>query len=327
MRSLSLTCLLFTVLFGCPGASADDQDDAAWRQEERDLSFTLDPDGFQFTSERHSRLGDDRLVGTFDATAAVLTYDFAATGPGNATELRVGLAWQALVEFRDLDHDGRFGLADEAVQTLAVPSLPVTVATTPNLPGRHSALVTYALPINTSKSPLPTGQAIGPQGTLRIEFTVVSASIGAGAAAQSPLDVAFQVEVSDFPYDSSGTLLALVAQGSGKDLEPGLLGLAMAADGLSTSVSWAKGGRADGASFNTALSTLLQEPGKATMSIVFPHAQEVGQAGVVTSQRQQAPLAPVVHALIDGDWRWYLAGIAAVSVLLGGPSLARLRRN
>ncbi len=326
MRASPLTWLLLLALLGLSTASAGGQGDAAWRQEERDLAFTLDPGGFHFASDRHSDLGDDRLVGSFEATPAVLSYALAATSPGNATALNVALTWQALVEFRDVDGDGRFGLADDAVQTIAVPGLPATVTATPNLPGRHSVLITYALPLNTSKGPLPTGQPPGPQGTMRLGFTVVAAPSGVGDAAQGPLDVAFQVEVSEFPYESSGTLLALVAQASSREFQSRPLGVTTASDGLSTDVSWAKVGRADGSTFDTALSTLVQEPGKATMSIVFPSARDVEQAGVVTAQRQQSAVPQVVQALIEGEWPWYLAGVGAVAVLFGGPSLWRLRR-
>src|SRR5688500_8706913 len=85
-------------------------EDIAWRLAPRDLAVRGSDSGFTFTSGRDSALGTDTLSGAFDARAARLATALRVDRPDPAS-LRMDVAWDRLVEYRDVDGDGLYGLA------------------------------------------------------------------------------------------------------------------------------------------------------------------------------------------------------------------------
>ncbi|HJQ93962.1 MAG TPA: hypothetical protein VJ874_06755, partial [Candidatus Thermoplasmatota archaeon] len=116
MNPASLLATLAVALLLAPLAgAADAEEDTAWGMEARTLDVRGHATGFDFTSTRDSALGADSITGGFDAPSARLTTALLATRP-EAASVRIDLAWTGLVEYRDTDGDGLYGLADETVQ-------------------------------------------------------------------------------------------------------------------------------------------------------------------------------------------------------------------
>jgi hypothetical protein len=309
---LALACL--------PLAAAAPAEDQAWRLDRREVSASALPDSAVLTSRRDSGLGEDELTATLDGAAARLDVRLAATEP-DAAAAGVTLSWRWLVEYRDADGDGRYGLDDPAVQRIAIPSLRHSVVVAPIVAGGQSAVATYALPSNSTQPfPIP-----GTGGSLRITVALLPAPASVGGEPVDPTQAAVSAEVRGFPYEDPDTALALVGDASS---EGPLLaqdgGVTRTAGPLRVQAAWLPVAKADGAD-RPAATTAATEGGGADLVQSWPRGGEVSQSGAVSVQRW----ADVAAALgeLAGDWRFYTLGVAAVGLAFGVPSALRLRRE
>lgn len=309
---LALVCL--------PLAAAAPVEDQAWRLDRREVTATALPDSALLASRRDSGLGQDELTATLDAAAARLDVRLAATEP-DAAAAGVTLSWLWLVEYRDADGDGRYGLADPAVQRIAIPSLPHSVVVAPIVAGGQSAVATYSLPSNSSQPfPIP-----GTGGSLRLTVALVTAPASLGGSPVDPTQAAVSAEVRGFPFSGSDTALALVGEASS---EGPLLaqdgGVSRSSGPLKVTASWLPAAKADGAD-RPATTTAATKGGGADVVQSWPRGEQVSQSGTVSVSRW----ADVAAALgeLAGDWRLYTLGVAAVGLAFGVPSVRRLRKE
>jgi hypothetical protein len=284
-------------------------------------------DGLQFSSARDSALGDDLLTGTVNAPAGRLDARFMSVEP-EAAELALTVTWQRLVEYRDADGDGRFGLADPELQRIAIAQLPATTTVTPLLGGGQSATVTYTLPINES-DPSPLPGVPRQHGSLRLTFALVPRSASVASAALDPTDLGLGVEVRDFPYGAADTRLALVSEVAtlAPRLDREAAGVSLASGGVTLGLRWDETALADGARQSATVTTVSGRADQVTVIQSMPRGDRVEQDGGMTAQRWTAGVVEAIRDLPLGDWRFYTLGLAAVAVGLGVPSLRRLRER
>lgn len=320
----ALALLAFATLVA-PGAAAATED-VAWRLEARSIALVQDGGGFTYSSARSSGLGDDLLSGTFDADPPRLDARIDASSP-DATVASLQVDWTELVEYRDADGDGRFGLADPVVQRIPLAGLPSSTVVTPVLGGR-AATVRYTLPANESEpaSPLPVPSE---RGEFRLTFTLVAAPTTVAGRAVGPTDLALGAAVERFPYVAGDSRLALLSEvaTSLPRLDHEADGVALASGPLTFRLAWATAASSDGVAHPapaTALSTGAQ---RALLVQSWPRGDQVGQDGGVSAQRWSDAGAAVLERLPPGDWRFFALGVAVVALALGLPSLRRLRET
>lgn len=322
LASLALACLATVAL--APAAAALTED-VAWRLEPRGIAMASTADGFTYSSDRDSALGDDLLSGSFQADPPRLDARLTARDP-EAADGRLTVEWRELVEYRDADGDGRFGLADPVAQRMALAGLPSTSVVAPVLGGR-SATVTYSLPDNASRSgPLPVP---GDQGTLTLTFTLVSSPATIAGHALDPADLGLGAEVRGFPYVAEDTRLALVSDVAtplpSLDHAADGLGVALGAGALTLRLAW-EDALADGVAHPAPATVVSGSAERAHLVQSWPRGDEVGQRGSVAAQHW-ADAGAVLEALPPGDWRFFALGLGAVALGLGIPSLRRLRED
>jgi hypothetical protein len=314
-RLLTAAVLLLACL---PLAAAAPVEDQAWRLERREVTASALPDAVVLTSRRDSGLGEDDLVATLDAASARLDVRLASTRPDTASAGLV-LTWRWLVEYRDADGDGRYGLADPAVQRVAIAPLPHSAVATPLLDGQ-SATATYSLPGNgTEPVALP-----GTGGTLRITVALAPSPTTVAGEAIDPTQAFVSTEVRGFPYREGNTLLALVGDAaSGGPVRAQDGGVARTSGPLAVENLWQPSARTDGADRPATTTAATDSGGSADWVQSWPRGQQVSQSGSVSVQRW----ADVAAALgeLAGDWRFFTLGVAAVAVAFGVPSWRRSR--
>jgi hypothetical protein len=323
--------LAFALLLLAPLAgAAEGEEDLAWRMESRTLQVRGHDGGFTFTSSRESALAADLLSGGFDASSARLTTALLASRP-ETSSLRLDVAWTGLAEYRDLDGDGLYGLADETVQSIAVAGLPHQTVVTPLLAGGHTATVSYTLPENGSRpDPVIGGGGIpGSRGALRLTFVLVPVPTTVGASLVQPTEVRLGAEVRDFPFQAGDTRLAVVAEVStdAAALEQAEQGVSASSGRNSWLASWTPRARSDGAELVAGWSSLASEAGRATAVLSLPRGDSVSQEGSVSAHSFRAEVVEALRDLPPGDWRVYALGLAGAAVALGVPSLRRLKER
>lgn len=309
--------------------AAEAQEDLAWSSQARSLDVRATPEGFTFTSTRASDQESDRLAGAFDADASHFALTLQADRPEPAL-LRVELAWTRLVEFRDADGDGRYGLADETLQSIAIPGLPAQAVVTPLLGGGTSATVAYTLPENhTGSDPVLGGDLPGTSGAFRLTFSLVPAPRSLAGSAIGPTQVRITTEVNDFPFQAGDTRLAVVADAStgAASLDAGDSRLEAAAGRHSWVADWAPTATADGPAHPAPWSSLATGSRHATAVLSLPRGDAVSHDGSVSAHRMAVEIVEALRDLPPGDWRFYALGLGGVGLALGVPSLRRLRES
>lgn len=316
MRRL-LTAAIF--LLAClPLAAAAPVEDQAWRLDRREVTASTRPGSIVLTSHRDSSLGQDDLVATLDADAARLDVRLTSTRPDTASA-GLALAWRWLVEYRDADGDGRYGLADPAVQRIAIASLPHNVVATPLLDGQ-SATATYSLPGNgTEPVSLP-----GTGGTLLLTVALAPAPTTVSGEPIDPTQAFVSAEVRGFPFSEGNTLLALVSDAaSDGPVQAQDGGVARTSGPLAVEGAWQPSTHSDGAEKPAKTTAATDGGGSADVVQSWPRGSQVSQSGSVSVQRWSDVAAALGE--LAGDWRFFTLGVAAVAVAFGVPSWRRSR--
>ncbi len=175
----------------------------------RVVDFDLDTARFQFTSR--SEDAANTLRGSFDLDTA--RFQLQAEQSGAATPVRLTLEYASVVEFRDMDGDGRLGLGDDIVRELVLSAAAgATLHSVPRMQsGSYESVARY--PLN--------GTGLLP-GVAEIRFIVLSEPASIGGETRSPSRVFVEAAVDSFPFQRNDTRLAVkVRQTGGTNLSAG----------------------------------------------------------------------------------------------------------
>lgn len=307
-------------------------EDAEWAREERTLEFSDDANGFSYQSVRASDLGEDLIEGDFNLNDAVFTYRFVSTEPDNETTLETEVRFERLVEYRDMDLDGRYGLGDRPVQTIRTAdiegeTLTVRGGVTDDV---FRAEVVYPLD-NGGLGGVGGSGALG-EPALILEFVVApNTHVELGQTIQ-PTQAWFDVRVHDFQYQDNDTKLALITGVTASQaLDPAATDVA-GSDGFHDVVYRWQAGSSSGILRDVHLvqDTAHGEEAPQNADVIFSYArsQDVGHTASVEAVRYKSQaFAPIIEPLLAGDWRFYSVGILISLAAVAGPAYARLRRD
>lgn len=306
--------------------------DADWAREERTLEFSHDSEGFSYQSHRASDLGEDLIEGEFDLDDALFTYRFISTQLENETTIETEVRFGRLVEYRDMDQDGRYGLGDRPVQTIRTAdiedeTLTVRGGVTDDV---YRAEVVYPLH-NGGLGGVGGSGALG-EPALILEFVVApNTHVEQGRSIQ-PTQASFEVRVHDFQYQDNDTRLALITGvTSSQALDPAATDVA-GSDGFHDVVYRWQSSSSSGILRDVHLvqDTAHGDAAPQNADVIFSYArtQDVGHTASVEAVRYKAQaFAPIIEPLLTGDWRFYSVGILISLAAVAGPAYARLRRD
>ena len=167
--------------------------------DHRVVDYDLRPSGFEFKSRSEDTT--NTLQGSFDlATARV---HMQVEGLEAATPARMTLEYASIVEFRDLDGDGRLGLGDEVVREVALPGKAgASIQAVPRMQaGAYESLARY--PLNG------TGLL---SGVAELRFVVLADATTIAGEQRSPGRVFVEVAVESFSFARNDTRLAVKAR-------------------------------------------------------------------------------------------------------------------
>lgn len=323
-RLLLAPTLLLLLVPLAPAAGAEG--DTAWAREGRQLEVDSSDLGFSFTSKRASALGQDTMTGVFDTPTATLALALRTEEP-EAASVRLDATWQRVVEFRDLDGDGRYGLADETVQELDLVDLESRTTTSTLLAGGHVATAQYHLPHNESGSSPVVGGLPVQGGTLRLSFGLRPYATDVRGLVLDATAIGLGLEVDRFPFLVDDSRLAVVVA-LASDAPQGVVGptsLVAQAGNLSWSAAWRDRAAANGAETGIGWSSLSSDSTHAAAVLSLPRGDTVSHDGSMAASRESFDFPEDLALSPPGDWRFYAAGLAAVALVMGIPSWRRLR--
>ncbi|MBW3582281.1 MAG: hypothetical protein KY455_04185 [Euryarchaeota archaeon] len=317
---------LFTVAVfataGAASAQADDTDEA-WREEPRELEGRAMADGFSLMSRRDSELGSDRIEVSFSVDDASLRYSFVSLEEGNETVIVTRLAFLALVEFRDRDEDGRYGLGDEAVQRYDLATLDARMAPAePVLEGGFAAVATYPLENRSRGDEGPLGgdtPELVP-GELRFVFRMSPEVRIAPSGRVAPTEVAIDVALDRFPFQEGDTQVALETRFASNrplvDVTDAASGLSVGEGVFSSRYAWPE--------MDAPPAAVLAEDGAV---VAFSMARETASLGPLRLGAARTVGVPeeVVRFFTEGEPWVYATGALVALVAAGVPAVMRLR--
>lgn len=285
--------------------------DPSWGAEERDLGFTYDFAGFTITSSRNSTAAQDNWTLQFDARAALLRLTANGTRPDGATGTALSVRLRSLVEFQDLDGDGRLGLGDPVLQQLLFAE-------------GSSGWIETVRRADGSLEPVAHYWLKGARVDVQFHPTR-NGTIGSGG---SPVATPFDVAVSSFPYLSDNrTYLALELR---VESPVAVVGDALGTmDGpLRSFLAWSAP-RADGNA--TALGVTMQrylgQPAPQWLLTVSQPRDTVAPLSLVLGVARVPPsdTIPEILRQISGDWRFYMLGLLVAGLVVGWPIYRRMQ--
>lgn len=319
--------------------------DREWREEARKLSFETLSDGFRGESVRESEIGDDELVARFFLDEGRLRVRYVSTEPGNESVLTMDLGFLGLVEFRDTDADGRYGFGDRSVQRITIGDMEgASVVSESFLTNGHAATVSYSFPNRSSSEasndtvpPISDDEPSLLPGTLLLRFYMVPTTQTFGGSTVTPMDIKFDIEMTDFPYREAGTKLALETRFSASEsvrdapwrdraLEIG--------DGYFRGfLGWTRTAMVDSNPRPVEVSTLSHVPGadedrgsSVAMAFTYPAGDKIVHDPQVGIVRYQGDLGEALRDLVEGNWLLYTLGLVVTLAAVGVPAVIRLRQ-
>lgn len=347
MKMCSLLLLAFLVFFTVwgplgpaaaglpPGAFVID----AWARETRALRYERHESLLQFTSSRASDLGEDEIRGRFDVQSLQLNHLFVSTEPGNATALSYQFSFAALVEFQDVDGNGRFDLGDTVVNRTSLPGREkTTLEVEPRLDGGFRASVKVPLNESEESGLIPFGNQDAAASQFVLEIQLAPAAVESGDRLARPTETLLDFRLVGFPTTRNGTRVALeIRAQSSAELEAQVDRLAAFQSVFSTSYAWSPRAEVDGESVALGASVLETPRGapggesgqEVAILLAFPTGRSAQAETTAGVQRYQFPAtgpADLVLPAPPGNLGLFLLGAGLSVVLIGGASLARLRR-
>lgn len=316
MRALGLTAGLAVLLAAhLPAPAGGDHPperlDASWAQADRTVTVDrADARRFEATSSLPDGLAPLRF--SYDAVATTLRLA-DGTDP-DRRGLTLGL--HALVEFQDLDADGRFSLGDPVVQQVRLEGPRYIDVDTQRTPGLLNVTYRYPLP--------PTFT-----GNLFVSFLLpenASAVEGRSTAA-----VHVQVRVRTFAFQEEGTLLALHTRlVSDFGVDVGSVAVESPIDAASVALYAWQPTTADGAPAGVTAQPYGTD-GEALVVFAYGHDDDVRHALALGVERlvppPPDPVAMAPPTVIQGKSKFFVPALGLVLVGVGGTVYWRLRES
>lgn len=281
------------------------EEDPDEREEpEEGSELEIDDEGFRYEASVEDDEREQAIEIEFDARSATIRVEHENETRAESRETAIVVRLRQLVEYRDLDGDGRFTSADEAVQRHAVQDLPVRTRQAA-VPGT-SVSVEYTL-------------AAG--GVLALDFRAVPSH---GAA------VKFDVRIEGYPFLENGTRLALETITSSSveiDLEDDDEGLSSSAQG-GAYYRWITQADVDGTAQTVAVSVVETKGGETAEHVVtfnYPAGRRILHDPEVGFEKALAAVRDVAERLVRGDARLFAVGVALAATLVVATTLLKLR--
>lgn len=303
------------------GKAADDASDAEEdrrNEEEHDgdrrVRLRVDEDEAEFRSENLERDDEDRLDLRYKGREGLLRLALQRPGTDNATpSLAVDLTVQVphLLEYRDLNGNGRYDLTDLVVQVVDVRAVPLNLSSA-HLTGGERLVANYTL---------PQGGA----------FLVVTTLTGSPDTREAKVDF----EIHRFPYQAPDTALALRADVA--TTAPGLTasgsGITATAPGHEAYFRWMDKAVVDAITRPVGAASYRIEDGNGTthhaVYLSYPRGENIVHdptLGVVAVQ-SVGEMREAIAGAVAGDWRAYLVAAGVTAAILAVLTVSRPRRQ
>lgn len=301
------------------GDHPQDRLDTAWAHLLRTVEVTeVDQGGFAATSRAAD--GGDLLRVSYDAVAGHLRVAYEPTQT-NLTPMQLDLDLHALVEFEDLDGDGRLSLGDPLVQQVRLEGLRYMEFDARRADGFHNITYRYPLP------PAYTGNLI-------VSFLLPENA--SAVANRSTAAVHVEHRLRGFAFQGSDSLVALHTRLTSD------LGVRVTSGAVESATSHQAGlyaweqSVADGnGTQDLGVTAQPYGPGGGEALVVFAygHGADV-RHGLSLGVERILPPAPLPAAapvearptFIEGEWRVYLPALVLVMVGLGATVYWRVRQ-
>lgn len=326
-RSLGILGILLTSFLLVTGSVLALQIPTDWETEERQLEFTHDQSGFRFESKRLSDLGDDTLVGAYSIPERSLTLTFVDQRAENVTATQLSVLFQALVEYRDADGDGAYGVGDQIVQRVRLSDLPPpTKEVTMSGSGGRVVKIAYDLPSKLGDS--------SDTGAFNVRFWIQSKTDAADGQPVAASHVRMKMELLKFPFQTNASRVALEkVVAATRPIEDGGSAFWLGTEPNQLFYEWTEESRVDGATRPVHV-TLLASPdgvGRLDQSTVvldsFERGQDLSHESRVGARPADAePFGVIEEFIFHGDWRFYGAALGVACLLIGVTTWRRIHR-
>lgn len=297
------------------GEHPTDRLDAAWAHADRQVVVEkADRFGFQATSSLPD--GSQRIAAAFDALDGRLRLSFQPPD-ANGSVVDLALDLHALVEFEDLDGDGRFSLGDPVLQQVRMEGLRYVDVEVTRAEGLHN--ITYRYPL----APAFTGH-------LFVSFLLPANATAVGNRSTAAVHV--EHHLRDFAFQEAGSHVALhtrVENSLGVEVTAGAVaGADERHVGLYT---WAP--QAQGSAPTGVTAQPYGEEGEAIVVFAYGHDASV-RHGLSLGFQRIVPLPPptplpvstqATHHVIEGELRVYLPALVLAVGAMAGTVYWRLR--
>jgi hypothetical protein len=299
------------------------EEDAAWEQDERRLTFQPTPDGFRFESVRDNDMGNDVLVGSYSTLNRRYTVSYLDNA-ANMTPLRLTIDFEALVEYQDLDADESYGLGDRIVQRQRVADLGAPNTKVESLPnGASRATYTYSL---------ATPNSDDADADLIIVFTLAPGPQTIDGDIVPPTRPHVEIRVDHFPYENVTSRVAFETRLIGSAaLQEESNAFYVSSNERRLVYEWPDQSQVDGDERPvrvTLLGTSGQSGGaNAVVLHSYERGEELSYQPIIGAERETPATQNVfVEFFTHGDWRLYGIGVVAAFALIGATVWRRIDR-
>ena len=257
----------------------------------------------------------DALVTDATVAEARWLHRYRADASDATRDLAFSLQFHSVVEFQDLNGDGRYGLGDLVDQSVLVRDLIFPQTSHQGTDTLDNVSIAYRF-----QSPT--------RGSLHITETFRSAPDPATNATALDIDLALGIMGFHVVGDNSSHLAIVMRAGPAPNVTAAHV---VTEDKVSTfDLSWNASGEVDGA--GEAIGVTIETNsggGMAVVVVALPIGDAWSAEGRLSVRRNEEP-QPVpsdVGEQVLGDWRPYVIGIVAAGVLTATAAYLRIRRS
>lgn len=283
--------------------------DKAWELETRELDLQSQTSGFTYTSVRNSTLGTDTWRLQFDAASASFVLDVNATRP-QAAEVQLKARLRSLIEFQDLDGDGRLGLGDPVVQQFLFADGGGWIETLSHPDGSREPVAHYWL-----------------RGA-RVDINFHALANGTWGPSGSPTAMPFEVRIQSFPYATDNQTNLALEWRVQTPVVPSGHALATPNQPLRAYLAWTPPVDSAGnvSEFGVTLQQYLGQPAPQWLITLSEPREAAGTVQLVIGVARVTPEPTIQKILrdISGDWRFYVLGLLVAGLAVGWPLYRRL---
>lgn len=307
---VGLSLLLLPLLAQAQSPSFAAERETAWENESRHLQLQSQTSGFTYTSSRNSTLGSDVWRLSFDAATATLRYSVNATAP-RPQDSQLHIVFRRLIEFQDLDGDGRFSLGDPVVQQLLFSEGGGWIETVQDRNGERTPVAHYWM-----------------RGA-RVDLTFQAVANGTTDAGATPTLVPAAVRIQSFPFQSDNLTHVALELRVLSPVSPAGSAVASPTPQTRSFLSWTGPRDATGNAtpFGVSLHQYLGQPNPQWVVTLSEPRENVESFDLYlgVARLKPAETIPQIIREISGDWRFYVLGLMAAGLVIGWPLYQRLR--